>query len=154
MYQVLIVIHVFLAIGIIGLIMIQQGKGADAGASFGSGASGSVFGSQGAGSFLTRTTAIFATLFFTTSLTLAVIGGNQTGNQDIILEQPPAKKSEAPLIPFFDMGIFDMEKPEQAIPQVPNAKSQASVQDNDTVPSVKEPAQGGKEDKPQEAEKK
>ncbi|MGZ8137241.1 MAG: preprotein translocase subunit SecG, partial [Methylococcaceae bacterium] len=67
MYQVIIVIHVLLGLSIIGLIMMQQGKGADAGAAFGTGSAGSVFGAQGAASFLSRTTAIMAVLFFTTS---------------------------------------------------------------------------------------
>lgn len=90
MYNVIIVIHVLLGLGIIGLIMIQQGKGADAGASFGSGSSGSVFGSQGAGSFLTRMTSIFAALFFTTSLGLAVLNSHQGAAYDLMSQPEPA----------------------------------------------------------------
>lgn len=71
MYQVLIVIHVLIAIGIVVFVMLQQGKGADAGAAFGSGASGTVFGARGSASFLSRTTGILAALFFMTSLSLA-----------------------------------------------------------------------------------
>ena len=67
----LTVFHLLLALGLIGLILIQHGKGADAGAAFGSGASATVFGARGSGSFLTRTTAIMATLFFLTSMALA-----------------------------------------------------------------------------------
>jgi len=67
----LVVVHLFLAIGLVGLILVQHGKGADMGAAFGSGASGTVFGSSGAGNFLSRTTAILATAFFLTSLVLA-----------------------------------------------------------------------------------
>ena len=88
MYQVIIVIHVLLSIGIIGLILMQQGKGADAGASFGTGTSGSVFGAQGAASFLSRSTAILATLFFITSLTLAVMSGHKGAAFDLM---SPAK---------------------------------------------------------------
>jgi preprotein translocase subunit SecG len=84
MYQVIIVIHVLLGVGIIGLILMQQGKGADAGAAFGSGASGSVFGAQGAASFLSRTTAILATLFFTTSLGLAMLNSQKGVSTDIM----------------------------------------------------------------------
>ncbi|WP_428240205.1 preprotein translocase subunit SecG [Gynuella sp.] len=69
--NIIIIIHVFLAIGVIGFILMQRGKGAEAGASFGSGASQTVFGSQGSANFLSRTTAILATGFFITSLTLA-----------------------------------------------------------------------------------
>ncbi len=71
MESLIIVVHVVLAIGIIGFILIQRGKGADAGASFGGGASQTVFGSQGSSNFLSRTTAVLATGFFLTSLTLA-----------------------------------------------------------------------------------
>ncbi len=84
MYQVIIVIHILLGLGIIGLIMMQQGKGADAGAGFGAGASGSVFGAQGSASFLSRMTAIFATLFFITSLGLAWLNSNKGASVDII----------------------------------------------------------------------
>jgi preprotein translocase subunit SecG len=71
MQTILTVMQVFLSLGLIGLILIQHGKGADAGAAFGSGASATVFGSRGSGSFLTRTTAIMATMFFLTSMALA-----------------------------------------------------------------------------------
>ncbi|PCI16861.1 MAG: preprotein translocase subunit SecG [Piscirickettsiaceae bacterium] len=76
--------HVLIAALMVGLILIQHGKGADAGAAFGSGASGTVFGSKGSGSFLTRSTAILATLFFVTSLTLAYLGANRNAPNDII----------------------------------------------------------------------
>ena len=71
MQTILTVFHLFLAIGLIGLILIQHGRGADAGAAFGSGASATVFGARGSGSFLSRTTAILATLFFVTSVVMA-----------------------------------------------------------------------------------
>ncbi len=67
---ILLVIHVLLAIGLIGFILLQHGKGADAGAAFGSGASSTVFGARGSSSFLSRTTAYLATLFFVVSFTL------------------------------------------------------------------------------------
>lgn len=63
MYEVLVVIYLLVALGLIGLVLIQQGKGADMGASFGAGASGTLFGSSGSGNFLTRTTAILAIAF-------------------------------------------------------------------------------------------
>ncbi|MDM8567593.1 preprotein translocase subunit SecG [Candidatus Halobeggiatoa sp. HSG11] len=69
--EILVIVHIILCISLVGLILIQQGKGADAGAAFGSGASSTVFGSQGSGSFLTRATGILATLFFTVCLALA-----------------------------------------------------------------------------------
>ena len=63
-YEVLIVVYLIVALMLVGFVLIQQGKGADMGASFGSGGSNTVFGSTGSGNFLTRTTAILATLFF------------------------------------------------------------------------------------------
>ena len=70
MYQVLLFIYVVVAIALIGFILVQQGKGANAGASFGGGASATMFGSAGAGNFLTRTSAILATAFFVIALVL------------------------------------------------------------------------------------
>lgn len=99
MYQFIIVIHVLLGMGVIGLVLMQQGKGADAGAAFGSGSSGSVFGAQGAASFLSRTTAILATLFFVTSLGLAILGGYQDKQVDL-MDQPAVEdfKADVPLV--------------------------------------------------------
>lgn len=81
--QILTTIHVLLTIGLIGLILLQRGKGADIGAAFGSGASSTVFGSQGSASFLTRTTAVLATLFFVMSLTLAYLSGQRVEQQSV-----------------------------------------------------------------------
>lgn len=86
MFQILLIVHVIATAGIIGLVLMQQGKGADAGAAFGAGASasGTVFGSQGAGNFLSRTTALLAVVFFSTSLTLAWLSGQQESPVDIM----------------------------------------------------------------------
>lgn len=77
-YEVLVIVYLIVAVMLIGFVLIQQGKGADMGASFGSGGSNTVFGSGGSGNFLTRTTAILATLFFVISLIL----GNQTADKE------------------------------------------------------------------------
>ncbi|EDZ65269.1 preprotein translocase subunit SecG [Nitrosococcus oceani] len=71
MHSVLLVLHIVVAVALVGLVLIQHGKGADAGAAFGSGASATVFGARGSGSFLTRASAILAATFFITSLSLA-----------------------------------------------------------------------------------
>lgn len=73
MQSVLLIIHVLMALALIGLILIQHGKGADAGAAFGSGASSTVFGSTGSASFLTRATAILAFVFFANSFLLSYL---------------------------------------------------------------------------------
>lgn len=113
MYQAIIIIHVLLGLGIIGLVLMQQGKGADAGAAFGAGASGSVFGAQGAASFLSRTTAILATLFFTTSLGLAVFNGHRGGPSDIM--SGAASEKEIPAIPGSGDAKIDTTAP--VVPQ-------------------------------------
>lgn len=76
-YEVLIVSYLIVALLLIGFVLIQQGKGADMGASFGSGGSNTVFGSSGSGNFMTRSTAVLATLFFVISLTLGSIAANK-----------------------------------------------------------------------------
>lgn len=78
MYEALLVVFLIVAIGLVGLIMLQQGKGADMGASFGAGASATLFGSSGSGNFMTRMTAVLATLFFIISLALGNINSNKT----------------------------------------------------------------------------
>lgn len=72
-YTILVVVQVVIALALIGLILVQHGKGADAGAAFGSGASGTVFGAKGSANFMTRATAALATVFFAISLTLAYL---------------------------------------------------------------------------------
>ena len=72
METLVVVVHVVIAVALVGLVLIQQGKGADAGAAFGGGASQTVFGSQGSGSFMTRMTTLLAIVFFVTSFSLAV----------------------------------------------------------------------------------
>lgn len=110
MSTALIVIHLILAIGLVGLVLIQHGKGADMGTAFGAGASGSVFGSSGAGNFLTRSTAILAGLFFLTSLALAYFA-MQTGQETSLMEgmttatsveQTPVQATDLPTIPAED----------------------------------------------------
>ena len=89
-FQIILVIHVFLALGLVGLILIQHGKGADAGAAFGSGAAGSVFGARGAHSFLYKLTAVLAVAFFVTSISLAYFASNEraaSGPEQSIMSQ-------------------------------------------------------------------
>jgi preprotein translocase subunit SecG len=81
-YEVLIVAYLIVALMLIGFVLIQQGKGADMGASFGAGGSNTVFGSSGSGNFMTRTTSILATLFFLISLILGSMGANKEKAED------------------------------------------------------------------------
>ncbi len=88
MDTILVIIHLFLAIGLIGLILIQHGKGADAGAAFGSGASATVFGASGSANFLSRATGILALLFFVTSLALAWFSMNVGKDAGLMIDEP------------------------------------------------------------------
>jgi len=119
MQTILVVFHLFLALGLVGLVLMQHGKGADAGAAFGAGASGTVFGATGAANFLSRATAALATLFFITSMALAWFAmqvTEQKGLMDSVAvpveeaapevqipvtpQAPTAQPSEVPVIPL------------------------------------------------------
>src|SRR4051812_21468605 len=102
---VLLAVQMLTAIGMIGLILIQHGKGADMGAAFGSGSSGSLFGAAGSANFLSRTTAVLASVFFVCTLALAYFGNLRTPESSSVLERaqvapaPAAPASGAALIP-------------------------------------------------------
>lgn len=87
LFSVVLALHVIVAIAIIGLVLMQHGKGADMGAAFGSGASGSLFGASGSANFLSRTTAILAGVFFVTSLTLAYMGSNRPKTSGSLMQE-------------------------------------------------------------------
>jgi preprotein translocase subunit SecG len=97
---VVIVVHVLIALGIIGLVLLQHGKGADMGSGFGGGASASLFGATGSANFLSRATAILATIFFLTSLGLAYLATNK---------------------PKVGGGVLDAAKKEMSVPAKPAA---------------------------------
>ena len=104
MYTFVLVVHVLVAVSLIGLVLIQQGKGATAGAGFGGGASGTVFGARGAASFLSKLTAGLAATFFVTSLALAYFGAQVTTQTSLIeqaVEAQPvdAVESDVPSLP-------------------------------------------------------
>ena len=84
METLVLVIHVLVGASVIGLVLLQHGKGADMGAAFGSGSAGSLFGASGSANFLSRTTAVLATIFFITSLGLTYIGSTRTENKGVI----------------------------------------------------------------------
>jgi preprotein translocase subunit SecG len=98
--------HLLLAMAIIGLVLLQRGKGAEAGTGFGAGASGTVFGARGSASFFSRATAVLATLFFATSLALAYFATQTTGPAPLVggassedaAESLPEVRDEGPVI--------------------------------------------------------
>jgi preprotein translocase subunit SecG len=93
---IVLVAHVGIALLIIGLVLLQRGKGADAGTGFGAGASGTVFGARGSATFFSRMTGVLATFFFVTSLTLAYLATQQTAPATL-LESTPEPQGDAPL---------------------------------------------------------
>lgn len=98
MFTIVLVLHIIIAIAMIGLILIQHGKGADAGASFGAGAAGTVFGAAGSANFLTRATTVLAVLFFITSLALAAHARKEAADQ-LRLDVPATQSVPAPAQP-------------------------------------------------------
>ena len=101
LYNILLIVQIIISISIITLVLLQHGKGADAGAAFGSGASGTVFGARGSGNFLSRTTAILAALFFSNCLALAWIVAHKPETTSLVdkmenVSAPaPATKTQA-----------------------------------------------------------
>lgn len=119
LYEVFIVVYLIVALLLIGMVLIQQGKGADMGASFGAGGSNTVFGASGSGNFMSRTTAILATLFFVISLILGNLSSTQEKQVDewqnlegvAVEQQVPADKPADSDVPAAD------PKPENNIPE-------------------------------------
>lgn len=107
LYNVLLIVLIVVSVAMIVLILMQQGKGADAGAAFGSGASGTVFGAQGSANFLSRTTGILATIFFLVALALAFLASGHTIKSGSIMSStavPVEKKVEiVPAVPTSDV---------------------------------------------------
>lgn len=112
MEQIILVVHLLVALAIIGLIMIQQGKGADMGASFGAGASQTLLGSAGSGNALTKATSWLVAAFFATSFALAVVANEKTAPvEDLGIEIPV----EAEAAPASDLPVVD-DQPEAMSP--------------------------------------
>ena len=108
--KIVLIVHTLIALSIIALVLLQRGKGADAGAAFGAGASGTVFGARGSGSFFSRATAVLATAFFASSLTLAYLSSQRSEAPGSLLEGAAvveAETDEAPVVTE-ELQITDM----------------------------------------------
>lgn len=129
MLNILLAIHVLAAIAIVVLVLLQQGKGADMGAAFGGG-SQTVFGAQGSANFLSRMTALLATIFFFTSMSLAYLYGQNTEPQSVtdqIVEQPQSTGTEADETPAApDSAGGEAESDIPAAPDVEQESTQGS----------------------------
>lgn len=123
MENLVLVVHILTALAIIALILLQQGKGAVAGASFGAGASQTVFGSQGSGGFFARATAICAVIFFATSFGLAIIAKNKAGVGDssipTVIESRQDQSAEDSEVP--DVEGEAEENTGEEVPEVPES---------------------------------
>jgi preprotein translocase subunit SecG len=119
-----VIFHLLGAIGVVALVLLQQGKGADAGASFGSGASATVFGSQGSSTFLSRVTAILATAFFLTSLGLAFFAKE--------------KADALSQVGLPDPAVLEVQQAKPAVEDVPVLEEQAPAAEAADVPQAPE----------------
>ena len=97
LFSIVLTVHILAALVIIGLVLMQHGKGADMGAAFGSGASGSLFGASGSANFLSRTTGILAAVFFVTSLTLAYVASSKPKTSGSVMQE--AVQSQPAAVP-------------------------------------------------------
>ncbi len=126
--RAVLITHTLIALVIIVLVLLQRGKGADAGAAFGAGASGTVFGARGSASFFSRATAVCATAFFVSSLALAYLSSQATQAPDSLLEGAPIIEEEVDMAPDLseEMPVSDMPTIE-------------SSEDIEELPSIEEP---------------
>jgi preprotein translocase subunit SecG len=98
-FNIILAIQILSALAMIGLILVQHGKGADMGAAFGSGGSGSLFGASGSANFLSRSTAVLAAVFFVSTLALAYLGSQRHVGSGSVLERPNAATPAVPVTP-------------------------------------------------------
>lgn len=136
-----LIAHTLIALGIIALVLLQRGKGADAGAAFGAGASGTVFGSRGSGSFFSRATAVLATAFFATSLTLAYLSSQRVSSEESLIDPTQAVEVqvEGPAIstdPADDsVPALEATADESDVPALDTATDDSDVPALDDVPA-------------------
>lgn len=126
MEQLLLIAHLLIALAIIGLILLQQGKGADMGASFGAGASQTLFGSAGGSNVLTRATALLATAFFVTSFGLAIMAKEKSGGASELTIPLPVEEEVVPAMES-DLPTLESDVPpavvnEEELPEIPEVE--------------------------------
>ena len=124
--NLLLIAHLVMAVALVILVLLQQGKGAQAGAAFGGGSSGSsqsLFGARGSANFLTRTTAIIATIFFVTTLSLAYLYANRSGSSSVVSDSVVEQVEEVP---------------ESDVPMVPSDAPTEESDSQSDIPAVPE----------------
>ena len=105
LFSVILVAHILVGLAVCGLVLMQHGKGADMGAAFGSGASGSLFGATGSANFLSRSTAVLAAIFFVTSLALAYIASNKPKTSGSVMENAVQSQSLPAVAPKENQAV-------------------------------------------------
>ena len=129
MENIILLVHLVAAISIVVLILLQQGKGAEMGASFGSGASQTLFGSGGSGNFFSRLTAVFALIFFVTSFSLAVVAKQQTTIEDDLI--PTLEEVDLPALTHeVESALPDMPVEEELPAEIESAESDVPAVDS------------------------
>lgn len=131
---VVLIAHTIIALLIIVLVLLQRGKGADAGAAFGAGASGTVFGSRGSSNFFSRATAVMATVFFASSLALAYMSSQRAGSVDSVLESVVPGEVSREL-----SGGDEAEDPAAVLPELEETGSEPPTEVMDDVMPELEP---------------
>jgi len=139
-FTLVVTIQVLAALAIIGLVLIQHGKGADMGAAFGSGASGSLFGATGSSSFLSKATAIAATIFFCATLGLAYLGNRHTAPSGSVMDNLTLPKSTEQAPPAAVNGAAQPAAANSAAPAAANKASENPAPA--TAPAATKPASG------------
>lgn len=132
MQSVVLIGHTLIAVLIIVLVLLQRGKGADAGAAFGAGASGTVFGAKGSSNFFSRATAVLATLFFVSSLTLAYISSQRATAPESLVEDSLA--TEVPAEP--EMSGNDDDSATEDFPDLPGIDGAEPAADDSDMPAL------------------
>lgn len=125
MYQFVIVVHIIVAVAIIGLVLLQQGRGADAGAGFGGGASGTLFGARGTATFLSKATATMAAIFFSTSILLAYLSSRPDNKKADILDAPVTQPGQPADVPQLESKQPKPSAPKGDVPETPAAPAPA-----------------------------
>ena len=125
MQQILLIVQILIAVGLVAMVLLQQGRGADAGASFGGGSSGSLFGSRGPASFLSKLTAGLAALFFANSLALAYISSHSVERRSVVERVQTQSVSEG----------SGLQGEEGDVPVLPGGGGDSAAQDVPQAPA-------------------
>jgi preprotein translocase subunit SecG len=139
LHSAVVIFHLLIAAAIVALVLLQRGKGADAGAGFGAGASGTVFGARGSASFLSRTTATLAALFIATSLTLAYLGGRGPEAPKSVIDRVGVQQDAAPALPEGAPAAPATNDPAEPTTNSQPVEAPPALPANETAPPTEQP---------------